>query len=257
VLANAVTIAALAAAGRTTPELMSFAPVPAITTVFAFGVVCESFADHPNGLPARPVVGAALALLVFAALPVWQLVPEAAAAVLVAHRLATATLFCAWAVSALRGGYERRVPRLFAAAIVGTLPLLGGANAVIAVFDADVHLHDTYFVVGRFHLEMDILLLAFLGGLHLWWPPLTGRAESGAGGWVGPALLWAGMMTTAIAQLALGHEGMPRRYYAYLPEYEGLHRAATIGAGLQALALVWIAARLARTPASPDMPSRT
>lgn len=254
VLASALTLAALASGGGApATELASLVTrtIPAITTIFAYGVVCEIFADHPHGLVGRRVIGAALALLVLAALPVWSLDPVASSIAELAGQIAAATLFCVWLISAFRGGYERATPRLFAAAVVATMPFIGAANAVSGALFVDVHLRDTYFTVARFHLEMDVVLLAFLGGLHLWWPQLTGRAEAGRAGSVGPVLLWAGMIVTAIAQFALGHQGMPRRYYTYLPEYEGLHELASLGAGLQALALVWIAARLARSLLSP------
>ena len=40
----------------------------------------------------------------------------------------------------------------------------------------DIHLHDTYFVVAHFHYIMvGGAIMAFLGGLHFWWPKMTGR----------------------------------------------------------------------------------
>lgn len=249
-LVSVVTLVALAAGGQKTAlELMSFGgkAIPATATIFACGVVCEIFAAHPRGLAARRVNGVALALLVVAAPPVWVPADSTASIAGVARGIATTMLLYAWVISVFRSGSERSTPRLFAVAVVATVPFGLAASVLVALF-ADVQLYDTYFGVGLFHLEMDVVLLAFLGGMHLWRPQLTGRAETGRAEWIGPGLLWAGIVLTSVAQLVLGYEGMPRRYFTYLPEYEGLRVTASIGAGLQALALVWIAVRLARSP---------
>ena len=49
----------------------------------------------------------------------------------------------------------------------------------------DVHVHDTYFVIAHFHFIMvGGMVMAYMGGLHFWWPKMTGRMYSEAGrGW--------------------------------------------------------------------------
>ena len=62
---------------------------------------------------------------------------------------------------------------LFLFGIGGLTGLFLGALAV------DVHLHDTYFVVAHFHYVMiGGTVIAFLGGLHYWWPKMSGRMYS-------------------------------------------------------------------------------
>jgi heme/copper-type cytochrome/quinol oxidase subunit 1 len=40
----------------------------------------------------------------------------------------------------------------------------------------DIHLHDTYFVVAHFHYVMvGGTVFGFIGGLHYWWPKMTGK----------------------------------------------------------------------------------
>ena len=44
----------------------------------------------------------------------------------------------------------------------------------------DIHLTDTYFVVAHFHyVMMGGTVIAFIGGLHYWWPKMTGRMYNG------------------------------------------------------------------------------
>ena len=61
-----------------------------------------------------------------------------------------------------------------------------------------------------------------------------------------------------MTQFFLGHQGMPRRYYAYLPEYQLMHQISTIGSFLLAIGLFWTLGYLlvslktgAKAPANP------
>ena len=58
--------------------------------------------------------------------------------------------------------------------------LIGGLTGLfLATLGLDIHLTDTYFVVAHFHYIMvGGAIMAFLGGLHFWWPKMTGRMYS-------------------------------------------------------------------------------
>jgi cytochrome c oxidase subunit 1 len=101
-------------------------------------------------------------------------------------------------------------------------------------------------------------VVAFIGGLHHWWPKITGRMYNERAGLVGALLVFIGFNLTFLTQFFLGHQGMPRRYYAYLPEYQTMHQVSTVGAWLLGLALFWVLIYLlhslwygARAPANP------
>jgi cytochrome c oxidase subunit 1 len=81
----------------------------------------------------------------------------------------------------------------------------------------DIHLHDTYFVVAHFHyVMMGGTLIAFLGGLHYWWPKMTGKMYSEFWGRLAALLIFVGFNLTFFPQFIMGSQGMPRRYYNYM-----------------------------------------
>ena len=50
----------------------------------------------------------------------------------------------------------------------------------LATMGLDIHVHDTYFVVAHFHYIMvGGAIMGYLGGLHYWWPKITGRLYNG------------------------------------------------------------------------------
>ena len=55
-------------------------------------------------------------------------------------------------------------------------PIGGMTGLFLAALAVDVHLHDTYFVIAHFHYIMvGGMVMAYLGGLHFWWPKISGR----------------------------------------------------------------------------------
>jgi cytochrome c oxidase subunit I len=80
-----------------------------------------------------------------------------------------------------------------------------------------VHVHDTYFVVAHFHYIMvGGAIMAYLGGMHYWWPKMTGRMYPEAGRRSRPrSSIFVGFNLTFFPQFVLGYLGMPRRYHAY------------------------------------------
>ena len=59
---------------------------------------------------------------------------------------------------------------------IGLFTIGGLTGLFLAALGVDVHLHDTYFVVAHFHYIMvGGAIMGYLGGLHYWWPKITGR----------------------------------------------------------------------------------
>ncbi len=138
--------------------------------------------------------------------------------------------------------------------------VIGGLTGMfLAMMSVDLHLHDTYFVVAHFHyVMMGGAVTAFVGGLYYWWPKISGRMYDEKLGKISAVLVFLGLNITFLPQFLLGSRGMPRRYYNYLPEFQGLHQLSTLGSFILGLGFVVVAVALfkslksgAKAPANP------
>jgi heme/copper-type cytochrome/quinol oxidase subunit 1 len=115
--------------------------------------------------------------------------------------------------------------------------LIGGLTGLfLATLGVDVHVHDTYFVVAHFHYIMvGGAIMGYLGGLHFWWPKMTGRMYSEFLSRISAILVFVGFNLTFFPQFILGYMGMPRRYHAYPDEFQVLNVMSSAGAGVLGL----------------------
>jgi cytochrome c oxidase subunit 1 len=125
----------------------------------------------------------------------------------------------------------------------------------------DLHVHDTYFVVAHFHYIMvGGMVMAYLAGIHFWWPKMTGRMYPERWGVFSAILLFFGFNITFFPQFLLGYLGMVRRIAEYPPEYRVLNVLSTAGASILGIAylipLVYLIASLYRRPDAPPNPWR-
>ena len=136
-----------------------------------------------------------------------------------------------WTATIYKGSIRLKTPMLFAMGYIGLFVLGGLTGLFLATLSLNEHMHGTYFVVAHFHYIMvGGTVLAFLGGLHFWWPKFTGRMYPEAWGWVAALLIFIGFNATFFPQFILGYLGMPRRYHDYPPEFQLLNILSSAGA---------------------------
>src|SRR5207237_5012365 len=81
-----------------------------------------------------------------------------------------------WTATLYKGSISFNTPMLYALGFIGLFTLGGLTGLFLACLAVDVHVHDTYFVVAHFHYIMvGGTVMAYLGGIHYWWPKMTGR----------------------------------------------------------------------------------
>ena len=147
-----------------------------------------------------------------------------------------------WLATLYKGSISFNTPMLYALSFLFIFSIGGLTGLHLGTLATDIHLHDTYFVVAHFHyVMMGSALIAMIGGLHHWWPKMTGRMYNENAGRIGAILVFIGFNATFLPQFVLGSQGMPRRYADYsnmLPEtvelYSKYHMMSTIGSYIMA-----------------------
>ncbi len=141
-----------------------------------------------------------------------------------------------WTATMYKGTISLDTPMLYALSFLFLFTIGGLTGIPLAALSVDVHLTDTYFVVAHFHyVMMGGTVIAFYGGLHYWWPKMTGRMYNETLARLACALVFIGFNVTFLTQFILGSKGMPRRYYDYLPQYQTLHQVSTVGSWILGL----------------------
>ncbi|MEZ6145316.1 MAG: cbb3-type cytochrome c oxidase subunit I [Planctomycetaceae bacterium] len=136
-----------------------------------------------------------------------------------------------WTATLYKGTIFLKTPMLYALGFIGLFTIGGLTGISLATLAFDVHVHDTYFIVAHFHYIMvGGMVMAYLGGLHFWWPKITGRIYSEWWGRVSAVVIFFGFNLAFFPQFILGYLGNPRRYHVYPGEFQVFHVMSSLGA---------------------------
>jgi cytochrome c oxidase subunit 1 len=138
-----------------------------------------------------------------------------------------------WTATLYKGSVLYSTPMLYAMGFIGLFTIGGLTGLFLATLAIDVHVHDTYFVVAHFHYIMvGGAVMGYLGGIHYWWPKISGRLYPEGWGRFSALVIFIGFNLTFFPQFLLGYLGMPRRYHVYPDEFQVLNVMSSAGASI-------------------------
>src|SRR3989475_5755866 len=136
-----------------------------------------------------------------------------------------------WTATLYKSSISYNTPILYGFGFIGFFIIGGMTGLFLAALGVDVHVTDTYFVVAHFHYIMvGGTIMGYLGGLHYWWPKISGRLYNESLAKLSAGIIFVGFNLTFFPQFVVGYLGMPRRYHAYPPEFQVLNVLSTAGA---------------------------
>lgn len=151
----------------------------------------------------------------------------------------TAVKIFDWMATLYKGSIILATPMLWILGSIVNFTVGGLTGVTLGALGADIHLHDTYFVVAHFHYTiLGGAVFMFIGGLHYWYPKITGKLYDEFKGRISFGLVFVGFYLLWFPMFIAGFLGNPRRYFDYLPTFTPFHQVAGAGAVLVTLGLL-------------------
>jgi cytochrome c oxidase subunit 1 len=153
-----------------------------------------------------------------------------------------------WIATLHKGSINIQVPFLWASSFIFVFMIGGLSGLVLGSLATNVHVHDTAFVVAHFHfIIFGGVGYAFFGALHYWFPKIFGRMYDAGWAKIGWVTFFIGFLTLYTPMFYLGIQGMPRRYFDYLPQFHPGNEVSSFGAIIMVAGLAIIIINLVRS----------
>ena len=144
-----------------------------------------------------------------------------------------------WLATMYRGSIDMKAPMLYAMVFLFLFTIGGFTGIMLGALSVDIHLHDTYYVVAHFHyVMMGGMVMAFLAGIHYWWPKMFGKMYNELWARIACIIIFVGFNMAFLPQFIMGAQGMPRRYFNYVEQFQIFHQFSTIGAYIMGVGFV-------------------
>jgi cytochrome c oxidase subunit 1 len=136
-----------------------------------------------------------------------------------------------WISTMYGGSIDLKPPLLYAISFIFLFMIGGFTGLALGALATNVQLHATSFVVAHFHyIIFGGMGFAFFAGIHYWYPKMFGRMYNNKLANIAWGILFTGFNLLYFPLFIIGIQGMPRRYYDYLPQFQTGHVLSTIGA---------------------------
>lgn len=130
----------------------------------------------------------------------------------------TGVKFFSWVATMWEGKMSFETPMLFTLGAISVFLIGGVTGPILGTIPTDLHLHDTYWVVGHFHATMfGGFVFPFFAAIYYWYPKITGRMYKESLGKLHFWLMVPGFWVMSFGQMSAGILGMRRRIADYDP----------------------------------------
>lgn len=152
-----------------------------------------------------------------------------------------------WVATLYKGSISLEPPMLYALAFIFLFSIGGFTGLLNGALATNIQIQDTSFVVAHFHYVMfGGTVFALFGALHYWFPKMFGKMYNKRVATIAWGFLFVGFNVLYFPLFVIGWQGMPRRYYDYLPQFTLGHQISTVGSWIVVFGILLMLVNLLR-----------